>query len=162
MELSGTLFFALKLAAAVAGGLMAGVFFTFSSFVMRGLSRLPPEEGMEAMQAINLAALRPPFLTLFLGGALIAAAAVAASLLRWGEPGSAALLAGGALHLLGSFFVTAAANVPRNQRLAKVRRGDPDAQAVWGRYLAEWTAWNHVRTIVSLAAAVGFALALAG
>jgi uncharacterized membrane protein len=31
---------------------------------------------------------------------------------------------------------------------------------LWKRYLTEWTAWNHLRTAASLAAAAAFILAL--
>jgi uncharacterized membrane protein len=36
--------------AAVGSGLMAGLLFAFSNFVMKALTRLPPEQGMAAMQ----------------------------------------------------------------------------------------------------------------
>jgi uncharacterized membrane protein len=32
---------------------------------------------------------------------------------------------------------------------------------VWTHYLSVWTAWNHVRTVASLAAAAAFILAFA-
>ena len=44
--------------AAIGSGLIAGVFFAFSTFVMRALGRRPPTEGMAAMQAINVAVIR--------------------------------------------------------------------------------------------------------
>ena len=46
-------------------GLMAGLFFTFSNFVMKGLGNLSPVKGIAAMQSINLAVLNPLFLTIF-------------------------------------------------------------------------------------------------
>jgi len=71
------------------------------------------------------------------------------------------LLAGAALYLIGTFLVTLACNVPRNNALAAVARAQPDAAAHWASYLAGWTAWNHVRTAAALAAAACFGLALA-
>jgi uncharacterized membrane protein len=50
------------------------------------------------------------------------------------------------------------ANVPRNNTLAALDPAD-DASA-WGRYLSEWTAFNHVRTIAALIASGLFAGAL--
>jgi uncharacterized membrane protein len=44
-------------------GVNAGVFFAFSSFVMHALSRLPPTQGMAAMQSINVVAVTPVFMT---------------------------------------------------------------------------------------------------
>lgn len=51
------------LATATAGGcaLIGGVFFAFSSFVMNGLGRVSEPAGLEAMQGINVAAVRPLF-----------------------------------------------------------------------------------------------------
>ena len=34
-------------------GLIAGVFFAFSAFVMKALALLPPAQGIAAMQSIN-------------------------------------------------------------------------------------------------------------
>jgi hypothetical protein len=51
------LLYPLTLIAAVGCGLVAGVFFAFSSFVMNALARLQPAQGVAAMQAINLAAI---------------------------------------------------------------------------------------------------------
>jgi hypothetical protein len=42
--------------------LVGGIFFTFSSFVMKALARLPSAEGIAAMQSINVVVLNPSFL----------------------------------------------------------------------------------------------------
>jgi uncharacterized membrane protein len=42
-------------------GLIAGVFFAFSTFVMPALARLPAAQGIAAMNAINVAAITPTF-----------------------------------------------------------------------------------------------------
>ena len=55
---------------------------------------------------------------------------------------------------------TGARNVPLNNRLAQVEPADARAAAVWDEYLERWTAWNHVRTVTSLAAAVALTVAL--
>lgn len=46
MATNDGLLFALKLVSALGCGLIAGVFFAFSSFVMKALGRLAPAEGM--------------------------------------------------------------------------------------------------------------------
>ena len=46
----------LSLFAALGCAMMSGVFFAFSTFVMKALARLPAEQGVAAMQAINVAA----------------------------------------------------------------------------------------------------------
>ena len=49
-------------------------------------------------------------------------------------------------------------NVPRNEALAKLAPADPNAASLWATYLSSWTAWNHVRTAASLAAAAAFTI----
>jgi uncharacterized membrane protein len=51
---------ALTVVAALGCGLNAGVFFAFSSFVMKALARLQPAQGIAAMQSINLVAITGP------------------------------------------------------------------------------------------------------
>lgn len=75
------------------------------------------------------------------------------SSLRWGEPGSTAIVAGGILYVAGMFVVTVAFNVPLNTALAKA---GTEQAALWARYLHEWTRWNHVRTLASAVAATLF------
>jgi uncharacterized membrane protein len=141
-------------------GLVAGVFFAFSTFVMKALGRLPPAQGLAAMQSINEVVINPWFLTLFLGTAVTSACMVIGSLLRWHDPRAFYWLAGGALYLAGTILVTAVCNVPRNDALAQVAPGSPEAAGFWATYLSIWTAWNHVRTVAALLAGVSFTVAL--
>ena len=60
------------------------------------------------------------------------------------------IAAGAALYLLGVIAVTMAFNVPRNDALARLDPAAPEAVTYWRRYLSEWTAWNHVRTVAPL------------
>ena len=39
--------------ALLGSALVGGIFFAFSSFVMKALARVPPAEGIAAMQSIN-------------------------------------------------------------------------------------------------------------
>jgi uncharacterized membrane protein len=150
----------LTLLATLGCGLIAGIFFAFSTFVMKALARLPPGEGIAAMQSINLVVLNRRFLTAFLATAAACVLTVIYSVLRWHEPGAAYLLVGGILYLAGTLLVTIVFNVPRNEALAAVGPTDPAAASLWIRYVAGWTAWNHVRTAAALAAAASFSLAL--
>ena len=154
------LLFALTLIAALGCGLVAGVFFAFSAFVMKALARLSPGGGIAAMQSINVVVLNPWFLTVFLGTAAACVIALLTSFLRWHEPGAAYLLAGGMLYLAGTLLVTIAFNVPRNEALAAVAPADPNSAKLWAGYVAGWTAWNHVCTAAALAAAASFSIAL--
>lgn len=153
--------FGVTLIAALGSGLIAGVFFAFSTFVMKALARLAPAEGIAAMQSINVVVLNPWFLGAFFGTALASAAAIVAGLMAWRENGSTLLVAGGVLYLVGTIGVTMVCNVPLNEQLARIAGTDASAAAAWARYVPSWTTWNHVRTVAALAAAAAFALALA-
>jgi uncharacterized membrane protein len=52
-------------------GLMAGVFFAFSTFVMKALAAIPPSEAIRAMQAINRVIVRTAFMPIFIGTAVL-------------------------------------------------------------------------------------------
>jgi uncharacterized membrane protein len=78
----------LTLAAALGAELVAGIFFSFSAFIMAALKRLPPEGGISAMQSINVAVLNPVFFFVFFGtaaAALILAIAAFAGCRRHGR-----------------------------------------------------------------------------
>jgi uncharacterized membrane protein len=149
---------ALTLLAALGCGLVAGVFFAFSTFVMKALARLPARDGIAAMQSINLTVLNPWFLGVFFGTGAACVLALICVGLRWDQPGAVYLLAGGMLSLVGTLLVTILCNVPRNEALARVEPAH--GARLWAAYLTSWTAWNHFRTAASLAAAAAFSLAL--
>jgi uncharacterized membrane protein len=154
------LLFALTLFAALGCGLVAGIFFAFSTFVMKALARLSSGEGIAAMQSINVAVLNPWFMGAFFGTAAACVLALVSSLIRWHEPGAVYLFVGSVFYLVGSLLVTIVFNVPRNQSLASVAPADPDGAGLWAGYVTSWTAWNHVRTVASFAAAASFSVAL--
>jgi uncharacterized membrane protein len=145
--------------AAVGTGLNAGVFFAFSTFVMRAIRRLPPSEALAAMQSLNKQAPTPVFMTALFGtGAVCIAAAVTAAR-HLDEPAARYLLAGADLYI-SVLLVTIAYHVPHNDALALVQPTSPNAAHAWAAYAGPWTTWNHLRTIGSIAASVMFALAL--
>ena len=148
------------LGCALACGLIAGFFFAFSVGVMKALGKLPPAQGIAAMQSINVVVINPVFLGAFLGTAAASAFAVVASVVRWQAPGAPLWLLGGLLYFVGCFLVTMLFNVPRNNALAAFAPTSPDAVDYWTSYLSSWTAWNHVRMLASLAAAASFTVAL--
>jgi uncharacterized membrane protein len=154
-----TLVIVLAVLSALGSGLVAGVFFAFSSFVMGALGRLAPGQGIAAMQSINIVVINPWFFAAFFGTAAGCLALAVFGVFNWSQPGMLYLLAGSALYLLGSILVTMAGNVPLNDALAAVQPDSADGAALWTRYLSTWTAWNHVRTLGSLAAAASFIVA---
>lgn len=149
-------------AAAVSSAAVGGLFYAFSTFVMRGLDRAEPVEAIAAMKGINAEAqANGPFLALFLGSAVLALAVGVVAGFQFTRPGSGYVIAGAVLTLL-AFVVTMAFNVPLNNSLDAL---DPaalpaaDALREWQAYLGPWTAWNHVRTAAPL---VGSVLILVG
>lgn len=150
----------LALATALGCGLIAGLFFAFSVCVMAALARLPAAQGMAAMQAINAAILNPVFLGVFFAVPAGCAVLAVAAALGHAGPGGGYLLAGAGVYLAGSFAVTLLFNVPRNNALAAAAPDGPAGERLWPAYLRVWTAWNHVRTIASLAAAALLTLGL--
>ena len=143
----------LSLSLVLGCGLVAGVFFAFSSFVMPALARLPAPAGIAAMQAINVAAVTRVFMVALFGTAAGCVLLVVLSLAALDEPGARLRIGGAALYVIGAIVVTAVVNVPRNDALAVLQPDLAESAVVWSRYVAEWTAWNHVRGACSLAAA---------
>jgi uncharacterized membrane protein len=146
--------------AAIGCGVVAGVFFAFSAFVMKALDRLPAAQAIGAMQAINAAAPTPAFMAALFGTGLACGAVMLCSVFVWGEPLAVYLLAGGALYLICAIGPTAVYHVPRNEALAKVEPRGADAENRWSRYFAGWTAWNHLRSAGALTASAVLAIAL--
>ena len=144
------------LLAALGTGLVAGVFYAFSTFVMKALGNLPAAQGVAAMQSINLAVINPWFLGAFFGTGLLCIVLI----VLVGGPAAAWLVAGALLYLVGTIVVTMAGNVPLNNALARVDPATAEAATLWARYLSLWTRWNHLRTAAALAASAAFIVAL--
>ncbi|PDS73206.1 anthrone oxygenase family protein [Rhizobium sp. L43] len=143
-------------AAAIGSGLVAGIFFAFSTFIMPAFSRIPTEQGIAAMNSINVTIVRSPFMGLFVPTAILCLVIAVLAVIDWRGGASLLMLAGAALYVLASFLSTIVFNVPMNDALEKVAGSGPDAMAFWTTYLRDWTWWNHVRTIASLLASVAF------
>ena len=127
---------------------------------MKALARVPPAHGIAAMQSINVTVLNGWFFAVFFGTAVCCLALAITSFIRWEKPGAGYLLIGSLLCLIGTILVTIACNVPLNDALAALDPSSADAGRVWANYLKSWTAWNHVRTIAALVAALSFTIAL--
>ncbi len=149
---------ALLLLEALGCGLMAGLYFAFSAFVMSALGRIEPAAGIAAMNSINRVILRSSFMPLFFGTTVVALVLAVLTVLQWEGSRSAAILTGAVLYLAGMFACTMAFNVPLNNAL---QAGGPGQGEVWERYLRDWTRWNHVRTVASIVATTLFVIAIA-
>jgi len=148
----------LTFSAALGAALVSGIFFAFSTFIMRALGRLRPAEGIAAMQSINITVIHPMFLGAFFGTGLLSAVVVIATWLR-AEEGLAMASLGAVLYVVGCLGVTIGGNIPLNDRLAEARPDDAAAHELWVLYLSRWTRWNTVRTVASLAAGAAFVAA---
>lgn len=140
------------IAATLATGLVAGVFLTFSDFVMRSLGRADATAGIEAMQMINREVYRSQFMMLLIGMSLASIALAVAGVLFIGGAAGRWLVAAGVIYLGGVMAVTARANVPMNQQLDTQDPRSASAFAFWRTYLRNWTRWNHLRTGASAVA----------
>ena len=146
---------------AIGSGLVAGLFFAFSTFIMSALARIPQEHGISAMQSINSTILRSLFMPLFFGTALVGLLLAGIAMFRPDGAEALAMLAAGIVYFVGMFLCTVFFNVPLNNALAAADPGSAEAEPVWSRYLTVWTAWNHVRTVASTAACGLFIAAIA-
>ncbi len=146
--------------ALLGSALVGGVFFAFSSFVMKALARVPSSEGIAAMQSINVVVINPSFLGAFLGTAFLSLGVIVLVLMSRSHPSAMFFLGGAILYFAGTFLVTIFGNVPLNERLAAVSATDLAAVDIWEHYLHRWTQWNHVRTVAAMLATLLIAMGL--
>ena len=154
------LIFTLALLAALGCGVMAGLFYAFSFCVMTALDRQPPAQAVSAMQSINETIINPIFFVLFFGTGIVCAISVVASIIFWGIPEAGFLLSGGVVYLIGSLMVTFIFNIPMNNTLASCKANEEKGSAYWPIYFQQWTTWNHVRFVSSVASATLFIVAI--
>lgn len=139
-------------------GMMAGLFVSFSSFMMKAFSSLENEEGMRAMQAVNRFILRPSFLFVFLGTAVLS---VAAALLAYLSQGPwAYTISASATYVIACILSTIRFNIPLNDRLEKTDPLTVEGHEFWRQYVNQWTKWNHVRALACVVTAILLAISL--
>jgi uncharacterized membrane protein len=136
--------------AMLAAGLMAGVYFAFSAFIMRAFDRLGPAHATAAMNAINDVILRSWFMPLFFGSSLLYATLAIFALFDTDLDGRWWLFAAGTIYVIGMFLCTALFNVPLNNRLAAAVNDECNNAGSWQHYMSNWTRWNHLRGLCSL------------
>ncbi len=152
--------YVVTVAAALGCGLMAGVYFTFSTFIMVALKQLPASQGVTAMQSINVKAVNPLFMLALFGTGVLCLGTASWALIASGDQPQALLVGGSAIYLVGSILITIVGNVPMNNRLAGLDAEEPESAGYWEHYVARWTNLNHLRTLASLIATVMLAMAL--
>ena len=75
--------------ALLGSALVGGIFFAFSSFVMKALAGIPSAEGITAMQSINVVVLNRSFLGVFMGTAVLSLGTGGYALASWDLPSAA-------------------------------------------------------------------------
>lgn len=145
----------------IACGLVAGVFLTFSDFVMRSLDGAKTSAGIQAMQIINREVFKTVFMVLLLGWSALSPLLVIYAWFYLTGTAATLVMAGGLAYLIGVFIVSMVFNVPMNKRLDALEFTSPQAAQYWKtQYVPRWTFWNYVRAISSAAAATCFLIAL--
>src|SRR5215467_10866537 len=101
------------LVASFGSGLVGGVFYGFSTFVMGALSAITPSAGIAAMQSINVVVKNVPFCAFLFG--LVPLCTWLGFTSFWDPDPSARLRTLAALfYLVGCIGVTFVCNVPKN------------------------------------------------
>lgn len=144
----------------IAYALVAGVFLTFSDFVMRSLAATEPSGGIEAMQQINRKVFRTLFMVLLIGMAIVSPLMAAVTVLQGSGPATTWIIAAAVTYVVGTFGVTVVFNVPMNERLDRMAHDSAVAAAYWHRYVPAWSFWNSIRTLASVASAVFMLMAV--
>ena len=137
-------------AAALSSGLIAGVYFAFSTFIMPAFAKIETTQSIAAMNSINKIILHSLFMPLFFGSSIISVVLIIFSFIHWGEDGSALTFITGIIYFIGMFLCTVVFNVPLNNALARTALNENNTQQIWSHYLKGWTKWNHLRTVSSL------------
>jgi uncharacterized membrane protein len=133
----------LLLITTITTALIAGLFFGFVVAINPAFSRLPDNQYIMAMQAINKAIVNPVFAAAFFGAAILTPATAY-------QLKSPLLWAAAAFYLIGGIGITFMANVPLNDMLARfpVLTASPK-EAALARHAFDkpWNMWHLVRTL---------------
>ncbi len=143
----------------VSSGLVAGVFQSFSDFIMRSLAAARPAAGIESMQMINREVFRTMFMVLAWGTIPLSLALAIYAYIYLSSPASLLIVTGATIYFVVVFLVTMLGNVPMNQQLDGMDPFAEETTQYWKTYTVVWTRWNHVRTLGSLATALCFLMA---
>lgn len=148
--------------AAVAMGLMAGVFYLYAHTILPGLGRTDDRTFVGAFQSIDRAIINPWFVPVFLGTLVLTGLA---GILRVGDDRGPVLswIVAAFFLYLAAVLITFRIHVPLNDAIKAA--GDPDRatdlEAVRRRFdETRWSRWNIVRAIGTTAASVSLAIAL--
>ena len=150
-----TWFFIVCEIAVISYAMVAGLFLTFSDFIMRSLNSAPPSAGIEVMQNINRDIFKSLTIFLLWGMVLLSIFIGVYAILYISGFASLLLTTGSVAYIVGVLVVSYTANIPMNDHLKNMVAQDPQAAKYWSEvYVPKWSAWNYLRAIGSGAAAV--------
>lgn len=150
--------YVLVIAALLGSALIGGIFFAFSTFIMKALERVPSAEGIRAMQSINVVVINPMVMGALFGTTILSVVIAVLVLGGWVGTLPHWFFVGSIHYVVGTFLVTAFGNVPLNNRLERV--SPEEGERLWSHYLSKWTFWNHIRTTTAMIAAFCFIMGL--
>lgn len=140
---------ALLIAATFTTGMMAGLFFAYTTSVMPGLRAGGDRTFVEAMRRIDTAIQNGWFFLCFIGALVCTIAAAALHVPGASRAALPWLLVALVLYVV-VLVVTGAVNVPLNNALHAA--GDTDVAAARAAFEAKWITWNNVRTAANTGA----------
>lgn len=146
------------LVSALASGLIAGLFYSYSCSVNPGLGSLSDANYLAAMQSINRAIINPVFFFSFMGILLLLPLS---TYQHFGTGGRFYLLLGATVvYAIGTFGVTMIGNVPLNEALDKMNLTGASAQELATNRLKFEVPWNRLHAIRTWASVLSFLLVL--
>ncbi len=132
-------------------GLSSGLFLAWSISVIPGTQRASDFTYLETMQHINRGILNPLFFVVFMGSALSTTICLG---LNWNTGGLFwGMFVAALLYIVGTFGVTAFANVPLNNELDALKISaltDEGLREFRNYYEGNWNKWHLIRTIAAV------------
>lgn len=148
------------LLATIVNGLLAGFFYAFSHTAMPGLARRDDRTYVGAFQGMDQAVYNPWFMSTFVGGPLLVAAALALHL--GDDTTTIALLVAALVLAVATVVITVSVHLPLNKEIQEADvAGGADPGAARTRFEERWVHFNVLRTATSVGAFVAVAAALA-
>ncbi len=144
-------------AGGVLTGLLAGVFYSFQVAIVPGMRAVKAAQHLAVMKGINIRIKNPVFMLSFMGPSLLLPLA---AYLHRGTQLFPVLVAAALLHILGANGVTAAGNLPLNDRLEAIdidRLSEDDAERIRTDFQGRgspWMRYHAIRTLASIAATI--------
>ena len=138
------------IAATIATGLLAGVFYGFACSVMIALRRVDDRTFVEVMQRINAAIQNGWFMLSFLGSLVFT---VLAGVLGFGGATLTPIVIALVLNVAG-LVVTFGVNIPLNIQLDRAGRPErlADPSLARQRFEGKWARWNVIRALLATGA----------